>query len=209
MTQLKSTKWARLIYLIFAFTLIANDEMMKPQIAFGQVYFKEVVIDKRCSNCGRSVPLNSHVGQRCPYCGAYWGFEVRKNVGANYINAPEPARKKVTIHYNDQVFETDCRKSNDTILVPVRFFSETLGFTVIWTPPDNISISKDDRNVLMTIGKKKVTIIENGITQEKELPFAVKTYSGRTFIPLRALTESLGFTVDYRDGEVYLYPPAT
>jgi len=31
--------------------------------------------DKQCSACGRSVPLSSKAGQRCPHCGAHWSFE--------------------------------------------------------------------------------------------------------------------------------------
>jgi len=30
------------------------------------------ILEKRCDHCGRSVSLDSEVGQRCPHCGAYW-----------------------------------------------------------------------------------------------------------------------------------------
>jgi hypothetical protein len=36
--------------------------------------------DKRCSRCGRSVPLTSHAGQSCPFCGAYWSSEETKHI---------------------------------------------------------------------------------------------------------------------------------
>jgi len=30
---------------------------------------------KTCGACHREVPLSSHSGQCCPYCGVYWGAE--------------------------------------------------------------------------------------------------------------------------------------
>jgi len=30
------------------------------------------VIGKSCNNCGKSVPISSKVGDRCPHCGVYW-----------------------------------------------------------------------------------------------------------------------------------------
>lgn len=30
---------------------------------------------KSCGNCGRTVSVSATTGQRCPYCGAYWGRE--------------------------------------------------------------------------------------------------------------------------------------
>lgn len=32
---------------------------------------------KSCSNCGKSVSIGSTVGQRCPHCGVYWGYEKK------------------------------------------------------------------------------------------------------------------------------------
>jgi hypothetical protein len=33
------------------------------------------ITTKTCTNCGRQVSPAAQVGQRCPYCGATWGFE--------------------------------------------------------------------------------------------------------------------------------------
>ncbi len=30
---------------------------------------------KYCGKCQKAVPLSSHAGQRCPFCGAYWSYE--------------------------------------------------------------------------------------------------------------------------------------
>ncbi len=37
---------------------------------------------KTCSNCGKSVPFASSVGNKCPYCGLTWSFE--RNAQSNY-----------------------------------------------------------------------------------------------------------------------------
>lgn len=41
---------------------------------------------KKCTNCGRQVPAESHSGQRCPHCGVYWSSdntvtEIHKQCG--------------------------------------------------------------------------------------------------------------------------------
>lgn len=30
---------------------------------------------KQCSRCGRTVPISSRAGERCPFCGSYWSDE--------------------------------------------------------------------------------------------------------------------------------------
>ncbi len=37
---------------------------------------------KTCSNCGKSVSIASHVGNKCPHCGLTWSFE--RNTQSNY-----------------------------------------------------------------------------------------------------------------------------
>lgn len=35
------------------------------------------LIEKSCGACGKSVPLSSKVGDRCPHCGVVWGHETQ------------------------------------------------------------------------------------------------------------------------------------
>lgn len=38
-------------------------------------HFFAVCTGKFCGRCHKAVPLSSQVGQRCPFCGAYWSYE--------------------------------------------------------------------------------------------------------------------------------------
>lgn len=43
----------------------------------GSSYGGSYYADKKCSACGKSVPLSSTSGQRCPHCGVYWSSESK------------------------------------------------------------------------------------------------------------------------------------
>lgn len=52
----------------------------------------QTIVSKQCSACGRSVPITARVGERCPYCGAYWGSESTRYVpggGASESRCPD------------------------------------------------------------------------------------------------------------------------
>jgi predicted RNA-binding Zn-ribbon protein involved in translation (DUF1610 family) len=49
-------------------------------VAFPGTADAQRVLGKRCSNCNNDVPITSQVGQKCPYCGAYWGSEQSRYV---------------------------------------------------------------------------------------------------------------------------------
>jgi hypothetical protein len=46
--------------------------------SWGSGYGTSYYSRKTCSACGREVPSESHAGQRCPHCGAYWGSENKR-----------------------------------------------------------------------------------------------------------------------------------
>ena len=77
---------------------------------------------------------------------------------------------------------------NGRTLVPVRFISEAFGMTADW--------NEEMREVTLT-GKKtvKMTLDKNEITvdgEAKTMDVSAKSVNGRTFIPLRSLSEALG-----------------
>lgn len=76
---------------------------------------------------------------------------------------------------------------NDKTLVPVRFISESFGATVE-IKDNEISISLNDKKVLLEIGSTK--IIVNG--NESTMTVESQILNDRTFIPLRSLSEALG-----------------
>lgn len=82
-------------------------------------------------------------------------------------------------------------------LVPVRFVSEALGSGVVWNAETRrITITDGGKEIILTLGTKNVQI--NGVDQTIDcVPEAV---SGRTFVPLRFVSETLGAGVDYDSG---------
>lgn len=78
---------------------------------------------------------------------------------------------------------------NESTLVPVRFISEAFGAKVSYDESEKlVSIKSDDTDIRLKIGENTLTV--NG--EEKQLGTAAGIYGGRTFIPLRAVSEALG-----------------
>ena len=189
-----------LFFMLSNLSFTGNDLSFKPRSVFAQYY--QYVIEKRCSNCNRVVPNSSHAGQRCPHCGAYWSYETSTGMSSAGSTSEEPSGETVTIHFGEESFEVNYREKNDSILVPIRVFSENLGFSVIWTPPESIRIaSGQGLNIYLAIGQKTANVIEQGVSREIELTLAPEIFSGRSYIPLRNCAELLGFQVDYKDNE--------
>jgi len=85
---------------------------------------------------------------------------------------------------------------NDRVLVPFRFIAESLGGLVSW---DNASrtvrIQTADRNITLPVGKTTATV--NG--QAKTLDVPAQEVNGRTLVPVRFVSESLGADVSWDD----------
>ncbi|HZX47108.1 MAG TPA: stalk domain-containing protein [Clostridia bacterium] len=83
-------------------------------------------------------------------------------------------------------------------LVPVRFISEALGADVDWVPETQQVIIRDgDTEIILTIGS--ATVLVNGTVQTIDCAPVILP-PGRTFVPLRFISETLNATVEY-DGD--------
>jgi len=86
---------------------------------------------------------------------------------------------------------------NDRVLVPFRFIAESLGGLVSW---DNASrtvrIQTADRSISLPVGQTTATV--NG--QAKTLDVPAQEVNGRTLVPVRFVSESLGADVSWDDG---------
>jgi hypothetical protein len=79
-------------------------------------------------------------------------------------------------------------------LVPVRFVVEFLGGTVQWDAATRtVTIIANDKTIKITIGSK--TAYVNGEPFELDQPAIIK--GNRTFVPLRFVSEALGFSVKW------------
>jgi hypothetical protein len=80
-------------------------------------------------------------------------------------------------------------------LVPVRFVSEALGAEVGWNPENNqVTITYGEKVIILTIDSPAVQL--NGKEQIIDCPPAIMP-PGRTFIPLRFVSETLEAEVVY------------
>ncbi len=87
--------------------------------------------------------------------------------------------------------------SDNRVLAPVRAIADTCGALVEWDDETKTAYIKDDNlSVSFVIGNRGMTV--NG--EYHEIDTAATIVSGRTFVPLRALTEIFGLTVEW-DGE--------
>ena len=85
-------------------------------------------------------------------------------------------------------------------LVPVRFISEALGAEVGWDPDtQQVTVTDEGMEIVLTIGSQDVLV--DGKEQTIDCAATILP-SGRTFVPLRFVSEILGAEVDYQDGIV-------
>ena len=88
---------------------------------------------------------------------------------------------------------------NDITLVPLRFISETLGYTVTYDEENKgVTLVKDDTTVKLNIGSDVYTV--NG--KEDKFEARVRLMYDRTFVPLRALSEIIGMDVEWDNGTI-------
>ena len=88
---------------------------------------------------------------------------------------------------------------NDRTMVPLRAIFEELGATVIWNEDDKSILStRDNTIVMMQIDNHK--LFKNNDTSELDVPPVI--VNDRTLVPLRAVAESFGCTVDW-NAETY------
>jgi hypothetical protein len=79
--------------------------------------------------------------------------------------------------------------------VPVRFVSEALKAQVGWDPDTKqVTITAGEKEVILTIGSSEVSV--NGRAETIDCPPEIVP-PGRTFVPIRFVSEILGAEVDY------------
>lgn len=93
--------------------------------------------------------------------------------------------------------------ANDRVLVPVRFVSEELGAHVLWNPPSQVvTITEGEKQISLKIGEKQIVVGET----KKKLDTEPVLKKGRTYVPVRFVSEGLGAEVlwDNKINTVYI-----
>lgn len=93
-------------------------------------------------------------------------------------------------------FDTAPRILNDRTMVPMRSIFEALGAEVEWNGDvGTVKATRGDRTVILTIGSDTMTVDNKDV----KLDVAPVLRDSRTLVPVRAISEALGVTVDWLD----------
>ena len=85
---------------------------------------------------------------------------------------------------------------NGRTMLPIRFVAEALGAEVGWNGDTRtVTIIKGTTNIEITIDSNKAIV--NGLTQTLDAPAFVE--NGRTYLPVRFVSENLGAKVGWEE----------
>lgn len=98
-------------------------------------------------------------------------------------------------------FDVDPLLQNDVTLVPLRTVFEALQATVNWNADQSVTAKRDNTTLRLTLNQNLLSITENGETREVSLIAPAIAQSGRVLVPLRAISEGFGCTVDWEGAE--------
>ncbi|WP_018922045.1 stalk domain-containing protein [Salsuginibacillus kocurii] len=101
---------------------------------------------------------------------------------------------QVTIDGEEQAFEQNVIIENGRALLPMRALFEAIDAEVYWDQAQQeVSASMGEYSLVLPINRTEAFV--NG--QVKQLDTAVKLVNGRTFVPLRFVSQSIGAEVNY------------
>lgn len=119
-------------------------------------------------------------------------FCLLLGLGSNNVSASQGV--SIYINGEKQSFSNQAIIENGSTLVPLRGIFESLGADVQWNQPtQTIDASKGNTKVWLKIGSKNAKVNDNAINLS--VPAQVK--SGKTLVPLRFISESLGANVQW------------
>lgn len=93
--------------------------------------------------------------------------------------------------------------STDRTLVPVRFITQAVGATIAWDQPtQTVTVTQEGVEIKLVVGQ--TAIVKDGVTLETVLDQPMLLKDDYNFIPLRAISEILGYKVFYQAGEIII-----
>ena len=126
----------------------------------------------------------------------------------NLISATAFADEEIKLYIDGDRIETDVAPEivNDRTLIPVRCFFEKFDAEVIWVESTKqVVIENDDKSIILKIDDK--TAYVNNKAVKLDAPPIIK--NDRTLVPVRFISENLGYNVDWKDEtrSVYITSP--
>ena len=99
------------------------------------------------------------------------------------------------VNFSDQKPYID---SKGKILVPIRFISEELGGSIKWDASKNqIIIYNEGDEIHLTVGSPQAVITRVKFRKQINMGTAAVSNNGRVMVPLRFITEALGFSMKW------------
>jgi len=115
------------------------------------------------------------------------------------------ASAQIRVYVNDNRVwfqDTEPHMSQSRVFVPMRGVFEQMGATVMWNgATDTVTARRDNTDVRLVVGSR--TAYVNGVARSMDVPAHIM--NGRTMVPLRFLSESLGADVRWDAGVEAVY----
>lgn len=114
--------------------------------------------------------------------------------GTASITSAAPASVSVQLNGKALTFDQAPVLKNNRTLVPMRTIFEALGADIQWDAKTRVVTAKNKQSsISLQIGSKKAIVNEKTLTLDTE----AQLIKGRTMIPVRFISESLGATVQW------------
>lgn len=124
---------------------------------------------------------------------------------------PAKAEKDIIVEFNGNAIEFDVKPqiTNGCTMVPIRKIFEEIGALVKWdAETQTVQARKSAKTITFKIGSSELNIDKgktdsdgNSITETVNLETPAMIVSGRTLVPLRAISESFGLDVNWNEDE--------
>lgn len=135
------------------------------------------------------------LGDKIIYNQSGWYITFDINEIRNAINIENPTYVRV----GDKIlgFDTPPIIENDRTLVPLRFIFETLGAKVDWDgETQSALVEGSNKSIMFSINDTNARVND----QIKQMDVPARLIDSKTMVPLRFLSEELGFTVSWDEG---------
>lgn len=107
---------------------------------------------------------------------------------------------EITILLDGATLKSDvsAQIKNDRAIVPMRSIFEALGYTIHWNDATKtVTAQKGNKTISLTVGDELLTVTNNSTSQFYALDAAPYIEDSRTMVPLRAVAEGDGASVDW------------
>ncbi|MDF2653269.1 MAG: copper amine oxidase protein [Paenibacillus sp.] len=124
----------------------------------------------------------------------------------------EEKYESMRIRVMDKKLQTDSPPVivEGTVLVPLSSISESLGASVEWNQQNNnVIITKWSKKISLTVGEISARVENNAANESYDywLNIPISIINSRVYVPLRFISEQLGYKVDYDNNTISILSP--